>query len=160
MSRLHIRKSERDIDKVQGDPERARPKLAAGRLFTPSNVDSVPSSDRTWSGFESPDKDMGGIVLHKRVMMMEEVVRRPVDRIQKMEAKLELMKDNDFLRRECCDLKAILNSQEIKVGNNEKVVKQLDTKQKVRRKEQEEKRVNFKKIMESQIKEEKYQKLK
>ena len=144
------------MDKGQGDRDRKKPKSAeTTRSESKHSIAGSEDDGGDWSGFEPTDGNVRERVLQKRVGILEEVVRQLKDKIEKMEGiQEELRKDNVALRRECGDLKSVLQAHEIKVGNNEENVKQLDARQKVWRKEQEEEKVNFKKVMENQIKEE------
>lgn len=125
-------------------------------LFTPAGRPPSHTLSRDFSGFRAENE--GGardMMLRRRVFELERQMKEMCGKMEKAEKQIHVLTaENIVLRKEVDGLRGKTVVQEHKIHENVAKVKEMDEKQNAWRVEQEKERIDFKNIMENQIKEE------
>ena len=115
-------------------------------FIAPGRAESVRRKD--FSGFKSDEGLSSDFILRKRVIDLEAQVRELFERLKVSDHNYEVLRaENTVLRNDYDCLRKQMHQEQ-------SLIKEMDDKQSVWRKEQQKEQESFKKIMENQIKEE------
>ena len=117
-------------------------------LFTP---EPGPRRQLPFSGFRDTDQKVGEVVLRRRLINVESEVESMRERLARLESEMtKLATERDVWKNAYDELSAKLTLNEKKTNDCEVKVEELNVKQETWKKEQEEEKIDFKKIVAEQ----------
>ena len=123
---------------------------AGGTMFTPQ-APPRRELNAQFSGFREEDQKAGELIMRKRLIFVESEVASMKERMARMESEMtKLATERDVWKSAYDDLSAKIILNEKKTNDCEVKVEELKVEQKIWKKEQEEEKTDFRKIVEEQ----------